>query len=54
VGTATGLSDIYNANVGAVITYTLALEAGTYYWRALAYAGATLVATIFEGTVTDT
>ena len=48
VGTATGLSDRYNTNVGNYLTHTLALAPGTYYARYLAYAGATLLYTSAE------
>lgn len=33
VGTATTLSDVYNENVGNVLTYTVNLVPGTYYSR---------------------
>ena len=54
VGTATGLSDSYNVNVGNYLTHTLALAPGTYYARRLAYAGATLLHTSAEQTRTVT
>jgi hypothetical protein len=39
-GTATGLSDIYNANVGDALTATLTIPIGTYYTRAVVVGGA--------------
>lgn len=54
VGTSTGLSDRYNANIGNVTNKTLALAPGTYYARYLAYAGATLLYASDEQTRTVT
>ena len=33
IGTATGQSNTFNANVGNVLTYSVALNPGTYYSR---------------------
>lgn len=52
VGTATGESDTYNANVGNVLTYTLLLAAGTYYSRVIPYTGDTAGDAKDEQTVT--
>lgn len=44
VGTATGLSDVYNADVGNVITYSLSLGDGSYVSRVVPQgAGSTTV-----------
>lgn len=51
IGSATGLSDVYNKNVGSVLAYGMYLPAGTYYMRTVAYPSET-VSTEVEVTVT--
>ena len=48
VGSATTLSDIYNASVGNKLSHGLELAPGTYYWRTKAYNGANLISTTSE------
>lgn len=54
VGSTTGSTDRYDANVGNVLTYTLRLTAGTYYARVVTYSGSTALSTYVEETVTLT
>lgn len=51
VGSAVGLSNVYDANVGNVLTFALDLTPGTYYARVQAYAGASLVNVTDDQTV---
>lgn len=39
LGTATGESDVYNVNLGNVLTRTMSLGYGTYYVRVVPYTG---------------
>jgi hypothetical protein len=52
VGTATGQSDTYNADVGDVLTYSLDLAPDTYYARVTPYTGGTPGTTSDEQVVT--
>ena len=52
VGTATGQSDTFDDDVGDVLTYSLDLDAGTYYARVTPYPGATPGTTSDEQVVT--
>lgn len=52
VGTFTGASDRYNANVGNVLLTGLVLDPGTYYSRVVPYAGDTPMTPMDEQRVT--
>jgi hypothetical protein len=52
VGTSWGASNTYNATRGNTLFHTLSLQSGTYYWRAKAYNGVTLLSTTDELEVT--
>ena len=51
IGTATGLSDSFNTDVGYVLSYGVVLTHGTYYWRVVPYTGAVPGTPTTEGVV---
>ena len=52
VGTATGQSDVHNADVGNVLSHAVWLDPGTYYSRVVPYNGASPMTALAEQTVT--
>jgi hypothetical protein len=52
VGTTSGGTERYNADVGNNLSYSLVLEPGTYYSNIVPYNGATPMDALVEQTVT--
>lgn len=51
VGSATTQSDVFDTNVGNVLTYSILLTPGTYFSRVVPYADATPLTALAEQTV---